>query len=155
MSGGVKIFTPSVRLAKLLQAPGGLPVTVAVARSGERLEGLKRQCAAELEAALEQAETCAARARNGYDAVVVNELYEIVSRPIGVASVSGLDAVDTVLISLADLVDYLKGQECWDAEAIAVHLAAFRLLLRAPASDKAGAEVILAGLRKVTQRYAR
>lgn len=150
----VKIFTPPVRLAKLLRTPGGLPVADAVRRAGAGLESLKDECAAELQASLDRAEACAARAKGGYDPAVAAELYEIVSKPIGVGSVCGLEAADTVLISLADLVDYLKGQERWDVEAIAVHLGAFRLLLRADVTDKAGAEAVLAGLRKVTQRYA-
>lgn len=151
----VKIFTPPVRLAKLLRTPGGVTVADAVQRAGEGLEGLKSRCMAELQAVLERAEACAARADGHYQPDVAAELYDLVSKPIGVASVCGLKPVDTVLISLSDLLDYLKGQERWDAEAVAVHLGAFRLLLRTDVADQAGAEAILAGLRKVSQRFAR
>lgn len=151
----VRIFTPPVRLATLLRAPGGMTVADAVQRAGEGLEGLKSRCLAELQSVLEKAEDCAARAGGQYQAEIAAEFYEVVSRPIGVASVCGLKPVDTVLLSLSDLVDYLKGQERWDGEAIAVHLGAFRLLLRADAADQTGAEAVLAGLRKVSQKYAR
>ena len=152
----VKIHVPQVRLAKLLRTPGGLPVAEALAKAGRGLESLKTECLAELKGVLDQAEACAAKADGKYDPAVVAELYGIVSTPIGVPSVCGLQSVDTALISLSDLLDYLKGQELWDANAVAVHLRAFRLLLHTEgAKDVAGAQAILAGLRKVSQRYAR
>lgn len=152
----VKIFTPPVKLAKLLRTPGGLPVAEAVQRAGAGLASLKNECLGELMTVLEQAEACAARAGADYDAALAAELYDIVAKPIGVPSVCGLAAVDTALISLSDLLDYLKGQQRWDANAVAVHLRAFRLLLHTEgAADAAGTQAILAGLRKVSQRYAK
>ena len=152
----VKIFTPPVKLAKLLRTPGGLPVAEAVQRAGAGLAGLKNECLGELMTVLTAAEACAARAGDEYDAALLGELYAIVAKQIGVPSVCGLPAVDTALISLSDLLDYLKGQERWDANAVAVHLRAFRLLLHTEgAADQAGTQAILAGLRKVSQRYAR
>ena len=152
----VKIHIPPVRLAKLLRTPGGLPVAEALQRAGQGLEGLKTDCLAELKTVLEEAEACAARATDAYDAAVADQLYKIVATPIGAPSICGLQSVDTALISLSDLLDYLKGQQRWDANAVAVHLRAFRLLLQTEgAKDIAGAQAILAGLRKVSQRYAR
>lgn len=151
----VKIFTPPVRLAKLLRTPGGLPVAEAVQRAGAGLESLKGDCLAELNKVLETAEACAARAGAGDHAAVAAELYAIVSQPIGVPSVCGLKSVDTALVSLADLLDHLKTAGRWDANAVAVHLRAFRLLLHTEgAADAAGTAAILAGLRKVAERYA-
>lgn len=152
----VKIFTPPVKLAKLLRTPGGLPVAEAVQRAGAGLASLKNECLGELMTVLQQAEACAGRAGDDYDAALASELYDIVAKPIGVPSVCGLTAVDTALISLSDLLDYLKGQQRWDANAVAVHLRAFRLLLHTEgAADAAGTQAILAGLRKVSQRYAK
>ena len=152
----VKIHTPPVRLAKLLRTPGGLPVAEAVQRAGAGLHALKGDCLGELKAVLEAAEACAGRATGPYDEALLSELYGIVSTPIGVPSVCGLPSVDTALTSLSDLLDYLKGQARWDANAVAVHLRAFRLLLHTEgAADETGTQAILAGLRKVSQRYAR
>ncbi|UTP40287.1 hypothetical protein M9M90_03680 [Phenylobacterium sp. LH3H17] len=152
----VRIHIPPVRLAKLLRTPGGLPVAEAVQRAGAGLESLKGECLTELQSVLEAAEGCAARAGATYDPALLDELYAIVATPIGIPSVCGLASVDTALISLSDLLDYLKGQERWDANAVAVHLRAFRLLLHTEgAADAAGAQAVLAGLRKVSQRYAR
>lgn len=152
----VKIHTPPVRLAKLLRTPGGLPVAEAVQRAGAGLESLKKDCLGELKTVLEAAEACAARTSDTFDADLLAELYGVVSKPIGVPSVCGLASMDTALISLSDLLDYLKGQQRWDANAVAVHLRALRLLLHTEgAADAAGTQAILAGLRKVSQRYAR
>jgi hypothetical protein len=152
----VKIHTPPVRLAKLLRTPGGLPVAEAVQRAGAGLLSLRQDCLAELKAMLEVAEAVAGRAGDGFDAEVLAELYAVVSKPIGVPSVCGLTSMDTALISLSDLLDYLKGQQRWDANAVAVHLRALRLLLHTEgAADAAGTQAILAGLRKVSQRYAK
>ena len=152
----VKIFTPPVKLAKLLRTPGGMRVSEAVERAGQGLESLKKDCLAELQGVLDAAEACAARAGPDYDAALAGELYAIVAKPIGVPSVCGLKSVDTALISLSDLLDYLKGQQRWDANAVTVHLRAFRLLLHTEgAADAAGTQAILAGLQKVSQRYAK
>ena len=151
----VRIHTPPVKLAKLLRTPGGLPVAEAVQRAGAGLATLKNDCLAELTTMLDQAEACAGRAGSDYDATLTGELYDIVAKPIGVPSVCGLVAIDTALISLSDLLDYLKSQQRWDANAVAVHLRACRLLLQTEgAADAAGTRAILAGLRKVSQRYA-
>ena len=152
----VKIHTPPLRLAKLLRTPGGLPVAEAVQRAGAGLQSLRKDCLADLQAVLKEAESCAARANDSFDAALLAELYGVVSKPIGTPSICGLPAVDTALISLSDLLDYLKGQQRWDANAVAVHLRAFRLLLHTEgATDAAGTQAILAGLRQVSQRYAR
>jgi len=139
----VRIHVPPVRLAKLLRTPGGLPVADAIRRAGAGLESLRGECLTELKGVLDSAESCAARGGAQYDRALLDELYTIVATPIGIPSVCGLASVDTALISLSDLLDYLKGQERWDANAVAVHLA------------QAGTQAILAGLRKVSQRYAR
>ena len=59
-------------------------------------------------------------------------------------------------MSLADLTDYLRTRTTWDANAVAVHLRAFRLLLHTEAGkDANGTKAILEGLRRVSQRYAK
>nr|QQZ49996.1 hypothetical protein JKL49_25670 [Phenylobacterium glaciei] len=105
---------------------------------------------------LDQAELCANRANGEYDAAVADELYAIASAAIGVPTACGLAPIDTALVSLADLTDYLKTRKTWDANAVAVHLRAFRLLLHTEAGkDSNGTKAILEGLRRVSQRYAK
>lgn len=152
----VKIHVPVVRLAKLLRTPGGTPVADAVKRAGVGLESLRAECLDELRVTLDQAELCSNRANGEYDPEVAAELYAIASAAIGVPTACGLAPIDTALISLADLTDYLKSQQKWDANAVAVHLRAFRLLLHTESGkDSAGTKAILEGLLRVSQRYAR
>ena len=152
----VKIHVPVVRLAKLLRTPGGLPVVDAVKRAGAGLESLRAECLDELRVTLDQAELCAGRANGEYDPAVAEELYAIASAAIGVPTACGLAPIDTALVSLADLTDYLKTRKTWDPNAVAVHLRAFRLLLHTEAGkDSNGTKAILEGLRRVSQRYAK
>ena len=152
----MKFHVPEVKLAKLLRTPGGLPVADAVTRAGAGLESLRTECLDELRVTLDRAELCASRADGAYDAALVSELYGIASAAIGVPTTCGLAPIDTALISLADLLDYLKGQQKWDTNAVAVHLRAFRLLVQTEAGkDSAGTKAVLEGLRQVSQRYAR
>lgn len=152
----VRIHTPQIKLAKLLRTPGGLPVADAVKRAGANLQGLKKDCLAELKTTLDQAETIANRAGAEFNAELTAELYTVVSTPIGIPSVCDLASIDTALISLADLLDHLKTHKTWDGNAVAVHLRACRLLLHTEgASDAAGTQQILSGLRKVSQRFAK
>jgi hypothetical protein len=152
----VKIHTPVSKLAKLLRTPGGLPVAEALQRAGANLQTLKKDCLAELKTTLDEADAVAARGGAAYDADLTAELYGVVSAPIGIPTVCDLASIDTALISLADLLDHLKTHRTWDANAVAVHLRACRLLLHTEGTrDAAGTQQVLAGLKKVSQRYAR
>lgn len=152
----VKIHTPKVKLASLLRTPGGRPVVEALAAADKGLGGLKDDCLAELRQTLERAEASVVTLNGVYDGAMVAELYEFISASIGGATTCGLEAIDTCLISLADLLDTLKTLQRWDSNAVAVHLRAFRLLLHTEAAcDAAGTEAILSGLRKVAAHYAR
>jgi hypothetical protein len=145
-----------VKLAKLLRTPGGLPVAEALRRAGANLQGLKKDCLAELKITMDQAEAVAARAGADYDAELTAELYAVVSTPIGIPTICDLASIDTALISLSDLLDHLTTHRTWDANAVAVHLRACHLLLHTEgAQDAAGTQQVLAGLKKVSQRYAK
>ena len=152
----VQIHVPEVRLAKLLRAPGGKPVADAMRDAHAGLASLQVDCLKELASVLDRCEAISARAPEGYDDAVTTELYETVSATIGVATACNLGPIDTMLVSLADLLDYLREQKVWEANALAVHLRAYRLLLHTEAArDGAGTDAILEGLRKVSQRFAR
>jgi hypothetical protein len=156
MSGSVQFHTPEVRLGKLLREPGGKKFTDAMADAGAGLESLRAECLASLSGTLDQAEAVAAQANGAFDPKVVAELYKIVSGPIGAPSACGLHAIDTMLTSLSDLLDYLQVQQTWEANAVMVHLRAFRLLLHTEgARDGEGGKAILEGLMQVSRRFAR
>jgi len=156
MSGAVSIHVPEVRLAKLIRTPGGKPVADAMRDAHKGLEGIQADCLGELSQILEKCEKIVARAGGAFHEAVVGELYALTSSTIGVATACNLKPIDTMLVSLADLLDHMKEQRSWEANAVAVHLRAFRLLLKTEAArDGAGTQAILEGLRKVSQRFAK
>lgn len=146
---------PKVKLAQQLKTPGGPAVAEALVAATKNLHGLKKECVEDLSGVLLQAEACLASFPATYADEPLIEMYSIASQPIGVASTVGLEAIDTALISLCDLIENLKTRFLWDNDAVAVHVQSLRLLLmKAGSSELAGAEAILTGLRKVSARYA-
>ncbi len=152
----VQIHIPEVRLAKLIRTPGGKPVADAMRDAHKGLESIQADCLGELSQVLEKCEAIVGRAGGAYSEGAVSEVYALASSTIGVATACNLKPIDTMLVSLADLLDHMKEQKSWEANAVAVHLRAFRLLLKTEAArDGAGTQAILEGLRKVSQRFAK
>lgn len=156
MSGAVSIHVPEVKLAKLIRTPGGKPVAEAMRDAHKGLDGLQGDCLNELNGVLTKAEEISSQTGGVYKPEVTAALYKVISAAIGVPTACNLKPIDTMLVSLADMLDHLHGAKTWDQNAVAVHLRAFRLLLRTEAArDGAGTQAILEGLRRVSQRYAR
>jgi len=156
MSGAVQIHVPEVRLAKLIRTPGGKPVAEAMRDAHKGLDSLQADCLGELSVVLEKSEAIVAKTAGAFDAARTAELYKLISSTIGVPTACNLKPIDTMLVSLADLLDHLSGGKTWDVNAVAVHLRAFRLLLHTEAArDGTGTQAILEGLRRVSQRYAK
>ena len=151
----VQFSVPKRRLSALLKTPGGLPVAEALQKAQANLSTLGAACIAEIASVVERAEALMSRCPKSHDAPFLDEFYGIVSPPIGVASVCGLDGIDVALHSLCDLIDHLKLNTRWDVEAMTVHVQALKLLLHTEsARDARQTEAVLSGLRKVSQRYA-
>jgi hypothetical protein len=156
MSGPVQIHIPEVRLAKLIRTPGGKPVAEAMRDASAGLQSLQKDCLAELSQVLTKADALMTHAGATYRPDAVAALYKLISASIGVPTACDLKPIDTMLVSLADLLDHLHSNKTWDVNAVAVHLRAFRLLLKTEASrDANGTQAILEGLRRVSQRYAK
>ncbi|WP_411287347.1 hypothetical protein [Phenylobacterium sp.] len=149
----VRLVIPKNRLAQILRMPGGLPVAEALEQAQANLATIKPTCLAELQALLELADACFARLEDGFDDANMAELYAISVRGIGAAAVCGVPTVDDALTSFCDLLDHLRTNQRYDRAAIGVHVRAWRLLM-SPDLPQAGQDAILAGLRKVSARYA-
>jgi hypothetical protein len=148
-----RFTVPKQRLAAQLKTPGGLPVAEAVANAQANLTELKPQCIGELRELLEAAEKVYAVAGPDYDEAAVGGLYESAVRGIGLGEVCGAGSVDVALHSLCDLLDHLQTHERYDAEAVGVHLRAWRLLITTELPPE-GAQAVLAGLNKVSALYS-
>ena len=86
----------------------------------------------------------------------VNAFYDLINGAIGLPTASKDRAIDSMLVSLADLLDYYRTSGDWGDKSVQVHLSTFQLLLRTEgARDPEGTEAILAGLKKVSRKAAR
>lgn len=144
---------PKNRLAKLLRAAGGKPVVEALDDANANLKSIEGEAQAELQAMLREVEIRYAQLGDVYDGEKLDELYFIANRAIGVAGVCGRAAVDVALVSLCQLLDYLKTAGRWDNASVGVHVQALRLLLGADPNDEQVA-AILDGLKRVSALYA-
>jgi len=147
-----RFTVPKLRLTQQLKTPGGLPVAEAITAAQANLAELKPMCIGELHQLLEAAEKTFAGLGSAYDEAGVTELYETAVRGIGLGDICGAGSVDVALHSLCDLLDHLHTNQHYDAEAVGVHLRAWRLLISTelPAD---GAQAVLAGLTKVSAKY--
>jgi hypothetical protein len=149
MATTARFTIPKLNLTQLLKKPGGVPVAEAVAAAQANLASLKPQCMTELHALLEAAEKVFGAT---YDDAGVASLYQTAVRGIGLGDVCGAGSVDVALTSLCDLLDHLKTNERYDAEAVGVHLRAWRLLISTEIPPE-GAQAVLAGLNRVSAKY--
>lgn len=149
----VRVVFPEHRLKALLRAPGGPPVVEALAACEANLAALKPSCMAELLALLELSEARLAVMGTALDEEGMADLYALAVRGVGAGSVCGAPALDDALVSLCDLLDFLRSQERYDRDAIAVHVRAWRLLAT-PNLPPPAIEEILSGLRKVSRKFA-
>jgi hypothetical protein len=144
---------PKNRLAKLLRAAGGKPVAEALEDASANLKAIEPEAQAELQCMLKEVEARYAALGDTYDGDKLEDLYQIANRAIGVAGVCGREAVDVALVSLCQLLDYLKTAGRWDNASVGVHVQALRLLLGADPNDEQVA-AILDGLKRVSALYA-
>jgi hypothetical protein len=147
-----RFTVPKQRLAQQLKTPGGLPVAEAVAAAQANLTELKPQCIGELRDLLEAAEKAYA-GLSAYEETGVAALYDSAVRGIGLGEICGAGSVDVALHSLCDLLDHLQTHTRYDAEAVGVHLRAWRLLITTELPPE-GAQAVLAGLNKVSALYS-
>ena len=120
------------------------------------LAQLRPEGLSELKALASDALDCFERFPADFSAEPLRELYAIAARGIGAGAVVGAPAVDTALVSLCDLLDYLSTSKRWDHEAVAVHVRTLQLLVLGAGKDmdEATADAIVSGLKKVSAIYA-
>ena len=148
-----KIFTPPVRLAKLVRTPGGLPVAEALEAANAGLSGMRQAALDDTRATLSGAQAFLAKFESP-NPEQIGELYLIVSRPIGIASVCGLPGIDKVLLSSANLLDIMKMHVRWNREPVELHINSLALLLSNPDLSLNPDSPLVVGLQKVVDRYS-
>ena len=148
-----RFTVPKQRLTGLLRTPGGPPAAEALAAAQANLETLRPDCISELKQILERAEAVFATLDPGEPEAGLAELYATAVRGVGLGEVCGEGAVDTALHSLCDLIDSFRTQGRYDAQAIAVHLNGWRLLVMGSVPAE-GVATLVSGLTKVSAHYA-
>ncbi len=156
MSESSKIHVPDMPLGRLIRMPGGKTSGQAIADAERGLASLQGESMKELNRVLAKAETLYARADDRFDALLVSAFYDLINGAIGLPTAGKDRAIDTMLVSLADLLDYYRSSGAWDGKSVQVHLLTFQLLLSTEGiRDPQGTELILAGLRKVSRKAAK
>lgn len=151
----VSIRRPALRLPKLLREPGGLALADALKLAAQNLDAASAGYLKVLAEGLTKVEALAATVTDVYDQPTLTKLYDCSSELIGVASVCGQPSIDDALYSLCDLLEHFRARQMSDAEAIRVHVRALHLLIQHPGTaGLSGAQAILDGLHRVSNRYA-
>ena len=156
MSESSKIHVPDMPLGRLIRMPGGKTAGQAIADAEKGLASLQGESMKELNRVLAKAEALYGRADGKFDALVVNAFYALINGAIGLPTAGKDRAIDTMLVSLADLLDYYRTSGDWGDKSVQVHLSTFQLLLRTEGvRDPQGTELILVGLKKVSRKAAK
>jgi len=150
----VQYTFPKYKLTNQLKQPGGMAVADAVAAAQSNLAELAPPCLIELRTVTGETLAAYRKFPGTFSREALDELYAGAARAIGLGAVCGLPSADAAFSSLCDLVDRFCIAGCWDLQAIEVHLSTVQLLVFGATLDSASAEPLLAGLRKVSARYA-
>jgi hypothetical protein len=145
-----KIFNVENRLAKVARQPGGKTIAEALRGAEQRIESVRERCQASLLVKAEQLVAIAAGDRAAGATATLDGLYDIANAMFGVAGAYGLEALAEAACSLCDLVYRFRSGEAVNWGAVDVHVDGIRLLA---GGHTAGADSILAGLRKVRARF--
>jgi len=156
MSDSARIHTPDVPLGRLIRMPGGKNAGQAIEDAEKGLESMQAESMRELQRVLKKAEEFYNRAEGKFSPLIVNAFYDLINGAIGLPTAGKDRAIDSMLVSLADLLDYYRTSGEWGDKSVQVHLSTFQLLLRTEgARDSEGTAAILSGLQKVIRKAAR
>ena len=136
--------------------PGGKNAGQAIEDAEKGLESMQAESMRELNRVLKKAEDLYSRAEGKFSPLIVNAFYDLINGAIGLPTAGKDRAIDSMLVSLADLLDYYRTSGEWGDKSVQVHLSTFQLLLRTEgARDSEGTAAILSGLQKVSRKAAR
>ena len=147
----VKTHRVKYRLADKLRRGPGIGVAAALARAEAAVAGMRDQLLAEVDTHIAAAEVALAGCRPGAADAEMLRLSDCGERLIGIAGACGMGPLADASLGLCDLIDWMQQASRFEAEALAVHVAALRLL-RSNESTEAAAQV-LGGLARVRARY--
>lgn len=136
-------FRPRNRLAEMIHEPGGLTIEDALRRAESNIESLHGEVTAAIDQALAKLQQAMPLGVDGAD-----EMYRRSNDIVGFAVTLALRDVGRAAYSLCELLDRQRTRGSWNAQAVAVHVEALRLL-REPSGDAVSRAKILDGLDRV------
>jgi hypothetical protein len=139
------------RIAQLVNRPGGITATEAVAAAEQSLEGLRDRGLSEIAETIDRMFGIAKEIGRGPDTNRAGELYSQSNSLVGVAGVFGKNGLGEVALSLCTLIERLLLAKSWDGLAIQLHLDSMRLLA-ATSMGKSEVSAIGDALRHVVDR---
>jgi hypothetical protein len=148
----IRTYQVENRLAKAIDAPGGMTIGDALVRAAAGIEQVRDECLIALDGKIAEIE--AASSRSVFTAGDIARIYGLANEILGEAGVFGLVELSEAGRSLCELASNWSGGGV-PVEAVRVHVAAMKSLRR---PDIAGApalrEAVLNGLRAVTAKLS-
>lgn len=140
------------RLSKLVNQPGGVTVSKALAEAARQTEEFRAEAMTVVAAALDELDAVVAAPPAAQDRPDwLDRVYFLATRVCDTAGPFGYEDLCAAAFSLCELVDRQRRGRALDLPPIKVHAGALRLLLagdQPPAARKA----VLAGLAQVVER---
>ncbi len=148
------VFVVKNVIGRLLGAPGGRTTEEISAAARLGFLSLQSECMDELKLVLGRCESLMRKAGVNFNPIVVDEFHEVIVNAIGLPTAGQDHAIDTVLLSMSDLMESFHSGKTWDVKAVEVHVTTLKILIRTEGDrDMAMTEEILEGLKKVKSRY--
>ncbi len=139
------------RLAGLVNQPGGITVSEAVAAAETNLATIRDRGLEEITAIMLRIQALGESLRVTPDAALQMELYKASNSLVGIAGVFGLGGLGEVAFSLCNLLDRLRATGLWSFPSVRIHLDSMRLA-QAGTLSEAEMTAIGAALRQVVDR---
>lgn len=139
----------NLALTKQIKAPGGIGVSMAIMRANKAVEGMRDRLLETVDEHIAEAEAAVVAIDGTNESL--QRLYDCADQLVAIAGACDLPDVVEAALGLCDLVDWLQQRGQTEQRALEVHVSAFRLLRHS--TERAAREPVLAGLKKVRERY--
>jgi hypothetical protein len=139
------------RLAGLVNRPGGITVSEAVAAAETNLATIRDRGLEEITAIMLRIQGLGERLRVQPDAALQMDLYTASNSLVGIAGVFGLGGLGEVAFSLCNLLDRLRAANLWSFPSVQIHLDSMRLAQTGTLTE-AEMTSIATALRQVVDR---
>ena len=139
------------RLAGLVNRPGGITASEAVAAAESNLATIRDRGLDEITAIMARIMALGDTLRTACDPAVQADLYAASNSLVGIAGVFGFGPLGEIAFSLCNLLDRLRAAGIWSMASVQIHLDSMRL---AQTGTLGATEVaaINAALRQVVER---